>query len=399
MNDLAARLSESISDWELERRWSAARKVMLEANADALIVQGANHIAGVNGYFQWFTARVVLGSYPETVILPKSGLMTLIGHGPAGADADLAGKDVSARGVGPRLNTAAFPMASYTGKLDAEAAANAINKMGARRVGLVGPNSMYYEFLAALKRLAGSVDFVDVSNEVDLLRARKSDEEIGFLRKTARMQDEIIEGLRSYIRPGLRDFEIMAYGDYLGKQRGSQTGYFLGSSAPPGEPTGMRMHPQHNRVMRKGDVILVQAENSGPGGYFVHMCRYFVLGKTPKDLVDAFGKVVEAQGYTARLLRPGVAFRDAFADYNGYMRKNGLPEERRLHCHSQGYDVVERPLARSEEMMLVENDMNIGIHPSISNERVFATISDNFLTRADGSLERLHKTPQEIFEI
>src|SRR5262249_46365477 len=244
-----------------------------------------------------------------------------------------------------------------------------------------------------------SVEFADLTEQIDFLRASKSEEEIRLVRRAAHMQDEIMDQLRSYIRPGLRDFEIMAYAEYLGKQRGSQTGYFLGSSAPPGDPTRMRMHPQPNGVIRAGDVVLVQAENSGAGGYFVHMCRYFVLGKAPQELVDACRKVLDAQHYTADLLKPGAKFSDVFKDYNAYMRKRGLPEEGRVHCHSQGYDVVERPLARSEETMLVEKDMNIGIHPAIGAERVFATISDNFLTRSDGSTERLHKTPQQIFEL
>ena len=59
------------------------------------------------------------------------------------------------------------------------------------------------------------------------------------------------------------------------------------------------------------------------------------------------------------------------------MRSRGLPEERRLHCHGQGYDVVERPLVRNDESMTIEANMNIGIHPSpgLSNPRVFVTVA------------------------
>jgi len=43
--------------------------------------------------------------------------------------------------------------------------------------------------------------------------------------------------------------------------------------------------------------------------------------------------------------------------------------------------------------------MNIGIHPSVSTERMFATVCDNFLVNADGTTERLHRTPQAIVEL
>ena len=144
---------------------------------------------------------------------------------------------------------------------------------------------------------------------------------------------------------------------------------------------------------------MYQAENTGPGGFFVHLGRIFGFGKAPQDLVDAFGALVEAQQYTLGLLKPGASCRDIFAEYNAYMRARGLPEERRVYCHGQGYEVVERPLIRDDESMRIAADMNIGIHPSLSNERMFATVCDNFLTHADGPAERLHKTPQTIIEL
>src|SRR6185503_5753712 len=204
-------------------------------------------------------------------------------------------------------------------------------------VGLVGPNATYHGFLGPLTEQAGDrMEFVDITEQVDRARANKSDEEVAFIRKAAQMQDEILAGVKSYIRPGLRDFEVMAYGEYLGRQRGSQAGYFLGCSAPPGQPANMRLHPQHNRRIEAGDVILVQAENAGPGGYFTHLCRYYALGKPPQELVDAFGKMVEAQDHTLGLLQEGARFRDVLKSHNEYMRSRGLPEERRVHCHSQG---------------------------------------------------------------
>ena len=81
------------------------------------------------------------------------------------------------------------------------------------------------------------------------------------------------------------------------------------------------------------------------------------------------------------------------------VRLDHLPEEVRLHCHGQGYDVVERPLIRDDETMTLSADMNIGLHPSWANSRLFVTVCDNFLIHADGTVERLHKTPREIIEL
>ena len=113
----------------------------------------------------------------------------------------------------------------------------------------------------------------------------------------------------------------------------------------------------------------------------------------------AFDGMVTAQDYTLGLMQTGARCRDVFTAYNAFMRGCGWPDETRLHCHSQGYDSVERPLMRHDETMTIAPGMNIGIHPSVLTRTLFATVCDNFLTRQSGPPERLHKTPREIFEI
>ena len=59
--------------------------------------------------------------------------------------------------------------------------------------------------------------------------------------------------------------------------------------------------------MRDGDVIYYQCENTGPGGMMTHVGRYYVLGKAPQELVDAFGTICEAQDNTVKMLQPGAS--------------------------------------------------------------------------------------------
>ena len=392
------RLCDPVSTAELERRWAAARSSMRGAKIDALVVQGANGYAGTAGYYRWLTGMPSVNSYPHTAILPRDGLMTLVQQGDRGGEKTMDGTVSEFRGVGRRLSTPSFPAIEYCSGYDAEIIAADIRKNGYRSVGLVGAFAMYHGFASRLRELLTGVTLVDATQALDDLKAVKSEEDIAFIRRTAAMQDDVMTKVRSHLRPGMRDFEVTAYGQYHGQLGGSEAGYFLANSAPPGKPTMLRHRPYQGRVIREGDVLMYQAENSGPGGFFVHLGRLFVLGKAPQALVDAFGAMVEAQQYTLGLLKPGASCQDVFAEYNAYMRARGLPEERRVYCHGQGYEVVERPLIRDDESMSIAANMNIGIHPSLSNEHMFATVCDNFLIHANGPAERLHKTPQTIIE-
>ncbi|OGA96148.1 MAG: hypothetical protein A3G27_19675 [Betaproteobacteria bacterium RIFCSPLOWO2_12_FULL_66_14] len=392
------RLCNPVSTAELERRWAAVRARMREAGIDALVVQGANAFSGGGSYLRWFTGAVVATSYPQTAIFPAEGLMTLVHHGDFGGEFTLDGTNRAHPGVGRRLTAPAFPTVAFTAGCEAGIAARVIRSAGFRTVGTVGAMMMQHGFAGRLKESLAELTWVDATDMVDAIKAVKSEEDIAAIRRTAAMQDEILARVGEHIRPGMYDFEVMAYAQYVGQGLGSETGYFLGSSAPPGEPALLRPRPQQGRQIRTGDVFLFQAENSGPGGFYVHLARFLVLGKAPQELVDAFGAMVEAQQYTLGLLKPGAACREVFQAYNAYMRSRGLPEERRLHCHGQGYEPVERPLVRDDETMAIGANLNIGIHPSVANERMFVTVCDNFLV-GEGGVERLHRTPQEIMEL
>ena len=379
------RLCNPISTAELERRWKAARAAMAEQKLDALIVQGANNMAGTGGYFRWFTGVSMGTSYPATVIFPKDGLMTLVSHGPMGGERKLDGKDPIWRGVDQALFTASFPAIDYCIPYDPELVAREIKRAGYRNVGIVAWNNMLFGFGDHLRRQLDGVNLVDATRLIDPLKARKSAEEMELIRLGGRMQDEILLKVQGEFKAGKRDLELFAYGAYVGNLLGSETGYMLGSSAAPGTPAQIRPRREQGREMRDGDVIYYQCENTGPGGMMVHVGRYYVLGKAPQELVDAFGVICEAQDNTIRMLQPGADPKAIFAEHNAWMEQRGMHKEPRLHCHGQGYDVVERPMVRHDEDMRLDTCMNIGLHPTFGNARMFVTVCDNFLIGPDGS--------------
>ena len=334
-----------------------------------------------------------------SVIFPSTGPMTLVCHGSFGGKASFGGARPDFPGVDRVRYTPSAAAVGYTAAYEAELAADEIKAAGFQRIGLVGAGSMNYGFLHTLKTLCSHVEFSDFDEAVDQIKAVKSPEEIALMRRGAALQDELLVDACAFIKPGIHDYELMAHSQYMAQCGGGETGYFLGSSAAPGDRTDIRPRQFHGRKLKAGDVVLWQAENTGPGGMFVHMARLLVLGKPPADVARAYGEMIAAQRFTAERLVPGANSKKLFADYNAYMVSRGLPEETRIHCHGQGYDVVERPIVRSDETMDIKANMNIGIHPSMATDSMFVTICDNFLVQEKGRAERLHRSEQTIFEV
>lgn len=150
--------------------------------------------------------------------------------------------------------------------------------------------------------------------------------------------------------------------------------------------------------MREGDVFTLLVESNGPGGFFTELGRTCVLGKASQEMKDELAFLLEARKFTLGLLKPGTACKDVWEPYNAFMRKNGRPEEKRLYCHGQGYDMVERPLVRFDEPMTIRKNMNLSCHPTYLTDKLFNTICDNYLIGERG-VERLHKFPETIVEI
>ena len=393
------RLLHPISTPELERRWVAARKQMRDLGVEALVAQSVNAQSGC-GYFRWFTDAANGGSNPMTVIFPIEGLMTLVHQGPWGKERKFDGKTAPNRGIGKRVFAPSYPSVQYTGYYDAEIVAREILKAGFKSVGIVCPGTMYHSFGERLKELLKGVKLVDATDAIDKVKSVKSAEEIEIVRRTCAMQDEVMKRVAGFIKPGMKDFEVYAYAQYQGQLLGSENGIFLGSSSTPPEPASYRPRSQMGREIRKGDAFILLVENSGPGGYYTELARPFFLGKAPQQFKDLAALIVEAQQNTVRRLKPGASFPEIWDAHNAYMKSRGKHEEERLHAHSQGYDLVERPLVRHDETaMNVEAGMYFACHPEVTTDKEFMTICDNFLVKADGTQERLHKLPQEYIEV
>jgi len=181
--------------------------------------------------------------------------------------------------------------------------------------------------------------------------------------------------------------------------QGSEQRLIVVGSSPPGTPAQWQFRHFMNREIKEGDQVSVLIEVNGPGGLYTEIGRLFSIGKPLQEWQDAFGVAVEAQEVTLNLLKPGANPKDIWDANNEFLQKKGHRPERRLYAHGQGYDLVERPLIRDDEPMLIKAGMNITVHPCAITENLWATVCDNYLVTEDGVSDCLYKTPKEIIII
>jgi Xaa-Pro aminopeptidase len=398
VTDLRERVHTPVSGAELERRWAAVRAAIADAGIDVLVAQNTNDHMG--GYVKWLTDVPAVNGYPLTVVFPREDAMSVVTHGPIGADVALGAEgDGLWRGVGRLMTTASFASAPYTRDYDAELAARALEGFDGATIGLVSTYALSFAFVDRLSRALPKATFAEATELVDRIKAIKSEEEQALIRGTAALQDAAMEAAFSAVAPGRRDSDIAAVAQHRSQELGSEQGIYLCASAPSGEPAAIGPRHLQHRVMREGDVLMLLIENNGPGGHYAELGRTCVLGRAPERLLEEHRFTLRAREHCLSLLRPGVPAAEVFAAYNAFMREHGRPEERRLHCHGQGYDLVERPLVRFDETMAIAAGMNIVCHPTYIQDGTPSWICDNVLIGPDGVAERLHAFPPDIVEL
>ena len=393
----AERLVQSISTTELERRWEAARAMMHERGIDYLLMQ--NHEEYFAGAVRWFTDFSARHQYPMTVIFPVDAEMTLINCGLEPPATQPFPPLPEARGVGTSLGAVYFPTMHYTNTVEGKLAVGVLRGKKNPTIGWVEKAFIPVTFHDYVVSNLPGATFVDVTEEVDRLRAVKSPEEIELIKACAALQDGCVEHLRRTIEPGMRDYEVYAEAHYYCAKNGSSRGIVQVGSGPLGTAVPFDVYRMQNHVIRAGDQVSVLIEVNGPCGYYTEIAKLFaVRAEPPRALEEAFATARECQETIATAMVPGADPGELWDRTVAFLAERGYAIPGRSFAHGQGLSLVERPNIRADEPWKIQEGMNIAIHPGAARKGVWAQACDGFIVGKSGAV-RIHKTPREIVRL
>jgi Xaa-Pro aminopeptidase len=390
---LGEKVIRPISTGELERRWKAVRMVMKEQRIDFLLIQNNNDYLG--GYLKWFTDMPAVHAYPAAVLFPREDEMTTFWHGSIEPQ-EASPEAWLLRGVKKRISTPIMLSMNYTTTYDGQKMVEELKGYGSCRISFVNEGAMTQGFAGYIREHLMGVSFVDITDEIDEIKAIKSEEEIDCIRESARIHDEAMKACFEAIRPGVREFEVAAAGRLKCRMLGSEQQFILIGSAPARKAFPYSSIHAMNRMLRQGDQVGILVEATDPAGYYTHLHRIACMGSVSSELQAAFEDAKVAQKVTLDLMKPGAESEDLMRANNEFLMSRGYPKENRLYAHGQGYDLVERPSFQTGERMKLRAGMNIAPHPVIATKHATAIICDNYIVGQTGVGECLHAFPKEI---
>jgi ectoine hydrolase len=245
--------------------------------------------------------------------------------------------------------------------------------------------------------------FVDATALVNWQRGVKSDEEIAFMRRAARITEKVVDGVFERIEPGMRKNDLVAeiYGDVI---RGIGDDWGDYPAIVPLLPSGSDAAAPHltwdGRFFRANEATFFELAGCFRR-YHTPFCRTVFLGTPPDSYRRAEEALVEGLEAGLEAARPGNRACDIAHALAAPLERAGI--DRAARC---GYpiglsyppDWGERTVSlREEDMTVLKPGMTFHFMPGLWMDDWGLEITESILIREDGPAECLCNRPRQLY--
>lgn len=276
---------------------------------------------------------------------------------------------------------------------------------GTKRIGVELEN-YYFSAKAYLSLVEELPDahLRDATALVNWLRVVKSEQELAYIRRAARISDKIISGVLERIEPGARKNDLVAeiYADAI---RGADVGEWGDYPAiVPMLPSGSDAAAPHltwdAKTFERGTATFFEISGCYRR-YHAPLCRTVFLGEPPQDMRDAEAALIEGLNAGLDAARAGNRACDVAEALARPLERAGI--DRAARCgYSMGLsyppDWGERTISfRDGDETELRPGMTFHFMPGLWMEEWGLEITESILIRDEGPAECLCNQPRQMF--
>ncbi|EFO29817.1 peptidase, M24 family protein [Roseibium sp. TrichSKD4] len=379
---------------EYERRLRIVRQEMADRGIDVLFIEDPSNMNWLTGYDGWsfYVHQGVIVFHDEPPIWWGRG------QDSNGAKRTVWMSDDHVHFYADNFvqSTVRHPMQDLSAILSRKGYAN-------KRIGVELEN--YYfsakAFLTIQAELPNAV-FVDATSLVNWKRGIKSDEEIVFMRKAARISEKIMDGIYYRADPGVRKADLVAeiYADAL---RGLDDAWGDYPAIVPLLPSGSSAAAPHltwdGQVLQAGEATFFEISGCYRR-YHAPLCRTVFLGEPPKFMRDAEQALVEGLEAGLDAARAGNTAGDIYRALSGPLERAGIERGARAGYPigiSYPPDWGERTVSiRDEDTTILQPGMTFHFMPGLWMDDWGMEITESILITESGPAETFCSKPREL---
>lgn len=241
-----------------------------------------------------------------------------------------------------------------------------------------------------------SGELVAAGRLISDLRMRKAPDEVAELREAAEAIDRVHGRMGEFLHVGRTERRAAsAIAEAIVAEGHARTDFVIVGSGPNGASPH---HEVSDRLLERGDSVVVDIGGTTPAGYCSDSTRTYVVGGDPApEVTDYYEVLLRAQQAQCAYARAGVTAESVDRVGRAIIEEAGYGD-RFLHRtgHGIGLQTHEAPYIVEGNDLVLEVGMAFSIEPGIYLPgRSGARIEDIVVTTADG-IERLNTTSREL---
>ena len=282
--------------------------------------------------------------------------------------------------------------------------ADIIHEMGYEAGVIATEMDTYYYTAKCQERLVLALpqaSFTDGTNLVNWVRIIKSDSEIDYMKKAARIAEKTMEKAFEVVAEGVRQCDAAAA---IYQAQISGTPEFGGDypAIVPLMPTGIRTSTPHlswtDEPYRRGETVILELSGCYRR-YHCPLARTLIIGEASQKVMDLEAVVVEGIGQALDAVKPGVTCEDIERVWAKSIAKSGFIKDSRIG-YSMGLnyppDWGEHTASlRPGDKTVLKPNMTFHMIPGIWLEDVGVEISESFRVTETG-VETFTKYPRKL---
>ncbi len=266
------------------------------------------------------------------------------------------------------------------------------------KVGVPGIGTTSFSIMETIQNMFGKENVVDVEESMSMLRAVKTENELDVIRYAYKIAEAGMKRVVEVLREGVTEREVVAEAEYVMRKMGSE-GTGIDTMVASGvEHTRPIVCNPTDRVIKKGDLVVVTLAPRYQG-YHGAVARPFFIGEPPKEMVERYELVKTSHENTQKMLRVGVSAKEVDKVSRQLINEAGLGNHfTYTGVHSLGVIEFEIPVLSSDSNVVIEENMVLSIDiPIFLTEWGGMRLENGYIIKEDG-LEHLInlETPFQI---
>lgn len=364
---------------ERDRRWAAARAIMASQDVDVIVAfSDFGDQASLQRYFTNFRSSY---DYVASLLYRENGCDMIMTH-PGGIP------------IASQLSwaTEVLPMAvpetmaghnSGKGPSVGGQMANRFSAKGVKRVGVLGMEYFPSGWVELIRAAIPEVEFVDVWQDVHLLRLAKGADEQALIREACRISDLAWSHVPEIMKVGRKRYEVLADIEHILRLEGCEDSFNLLMAMPMlQEP--LDRNPYSALPVEEDSVYLLEISPRYLG-YFGQQTNLVGTGPIPSDMLKAHQAVNRAREAGLKLVKPGVDLIEVGSAIADQFAKDGFEPASPSFGHAVGLELEDHHINGTS--LVLEEGMTFIFHPMAAGNPAVMR-ADTYLITA-GGYERL----------